>query len=435
MASASFKSKLNNANKLWKDGAKQKSETLVNDVPDGRYECTLQKMEFCESKGSGRLQCCMTMEIASGEFKGKKVFEYRGLETEDNLAFFAADLARLGYEIPEDFAEEIQGILDDVAKTQPEIIVQFKTSSDGQFQNKRLIGLLNEGGEEEEEGEESEMTVDVGDRVTFAIKLKGGKEKQLAGEVTELTDDGIKVKRDDNGKIASVLDGEYEVIQSDESEQEEEEVEEQEEEQEEGSEVKFGSKVTFSVLLKGGKEKTVEGEVIELTETGVKVKRDDTGKTVVVEDGSYSVILSEEEEQEEEEDGGDEDVVVGSKIKFVVKTKDGKEKQVSGIVEELVDESTVKVRRSDNDKVAKVSVDQITYIENEVPEEPEEEPEVEEEEIEESEVEVGSEISWKNKGAVETGSVTEIFDNGSVRARRKSDKKLVRLKEGTYDLV
>jgi len=67
--------------------------------------------------------------------------------------------------------------------------------------------------EEEESDEDEDEEVDLKEGDTVQWQYRG---KTLQGVVVELLDDSIRVKRDDNGKVTVVADGEYAVVEVDE---------------------------------------------------------------------------------------------------------------------------------------------------------------------------------------------------------------------------
>lgn len=151
----SFDKKLAKAAKLWKAAQKMKPE-FDNVVTDGIYTGKLIKAEMGESQ-KGRLQVCFRVEVAGGEYKGEKVTWYSGLETENNMMYFQRDIVRLGKEVPED-PSDLEGVLKELEKEKPVIRIQLKTS--GEFQNVRILKLVEDADEEVETDEEVEEEVE-----------------------------------------------------------------------------------------------------------------------------------------------------------------------------------------------------------------------------------------------------------------------------------
>ncbi|KKK73274.1 hypothetical protein LCGC14_2895480, partial [marine sediment metagenome] len=143
-------STLKNIQKGWK---KTQPRKVGAPVPDDSYSARIESAVIEESKSSGRLQVHWELEITDGDYKGRKIHKFSGLETDDNLAFLQGDLETLELPIPEKI-DDLGEVLEDAKGLLLEINVRTKE----EFTNIDFIELLedDEGEEEEEEEEEDD---------------------------------------------------------------------------------------------------------------------------------------------------------------------------------------------------------------------------------------------------------------------------------------
>jgi len=212
---STFKNKLSMANKLWKSAKESaKTESFGNDYPDGRYRARITDAEVNESQSSGRLQAVFEFVFTEGDLEGQTHRAYEGLETENNLKYFARKLVKLGYDPPDDLGE-IDAIFDDLRTRAPEVLIRLKTK--GEFQNTFLEKLLECGdvdpdaeagagdGIPDEPADEpaddvvegDAVEIDVGSHVGFAFKGA-----DCTGEILSIDADAgtLVVKNDEDNK-------------------------------------------------------------------------------------------------------------------------------------------------------------------------------------------------------------------------------------------
>jgi hypothetical protein len=131
---SSIKSRLKKAQQEWKDAKKEADEQRgFNEYDDGRYIVKLTNAEVAESQSSDRLQVVWTWTFQEGDYEGKDVRDFDGLETESNLMWLARKFARLGYDAPDDLAEELSDMLGDLVEDQ--IVARVRLKTKGDFQN------------------------------------------------------------------------------------------------------------------------------------------------------------------------------------------------------------------------------------------------------------------------------------------------------------
>lgn len=250
--SKAFLDRLKKSNKAW-TGAKEKAKEQkgFTEIDDGRYVARLMSAKVGESQAS-RLQAIFAFVIAEGEAEGQEKLDFMGLETEQNLEFFARRLAQLGYEMPDDLTE-IGDIFEDINKTKPLCKIRIKTK--GEFQNVYLDKVF--GDDEEPEGEEAED--------------------------------------DDGGAPAAEEEEEAEGEAEGEAEEEETEEEETEEEETEEDQVELTVGAAVMVETTKGERAGVVVEIFE-KEGQARIKMDDNKK--VLRTGIDKLTINEEVPEE-----------------------------------------------------------------------------------------------------------------------------------------
>ena len=265
----SLKTTLKKAGANWKNARKRAETDSFDEFPDGRYLLRLKSAQVGESQASGRAQVAWGFVIKDGEYEGKTIRDYTGLETEDNLVYLVRRLGRFGYEAPDDLAD-LQDVLDEIVKEKP--LCRGRLISKGEYQNLRIDKVMNSGDDSEEESEEAEET-----------------------EETEETEESETAEEEEEAEE-----------ESEETEEEEEETEEEEAE-EESEEGEVALEVGMKVIVTIG-SKEVEGVVTKISEEGDKVTvkcKDKKIRTVPVENVA---VVAEEEKEEEPEEVPDEPV-------------------------------------------------------------------------------------------------------------------------------
>lgn len=91
--------KLSQLSKMWKGAVPTQGGFSV--IPDGNYTAQLKEMKLGESKAK-RVQVVSTYEIVDGEFEGKTVKRFDGLDNETSMGFFKGLCEVIGLEVPED---------------------------------------------------------------------------------------------------------------------------------------------------------------------------------------------------------------------------------------------------------------------------------------------------------------------------------------------
>lgn len=125
------------------DGTWQQTESRSGggiNVPDDDYISRLTKMYINKSK-KGRLQVCSLYTIADGNYEGKEIMRFDGLDTEQSIAFFKGYCETIGLEVPtsmtdlpaalEAFTDGFDGLVNITMKTK------------GEYQNLYVKGLVS----------------------------------------------------------------------------------------------------------------------------------------------------------------------------------------------------------------------------------------------------------------------------------------------------
>ncbi len=142
---------LSSMQKGWK---KAKPRHIGAPVPDDSYPARIESAVIEESKSSGRLQVHWALDIADGDYAGRKVHKFSGMESEDNLSFLQGDIEILELAIPEDI-----GDLGETLEEALGILLEINVRTRDEFTNIDFIELLEdeeESDEDEDEDEEDE---------------------------------------------------------------------------------------------------------------------------------------------------------------------------------------------------------------------------------------------------------------------------------------
>ena len=123
---------------VWKDTAPKSR----SNVPDDDYVTKLTKMEIGKSK-QGRVQVVSVWTVADGNYSGKELYRFDGLDKEDSIGFFKAMCETIGLEYPESLTQLPNAIKAFMDSFTGMVNVSMKTSKDGQYQNLYVKGLVN----------------------------------------------------------------------------------------------------------------------------------------------------------------------------------------------------------------------------------------------------------------------------------------------------
>lgn len=293
-ANAAFEKRLKKAQKSWEEGVKEKKNLGGSNVDDGTYKTGLSAASLMESNKQ-ELLVLLKFKIKEGDFKGEEVPRFYNLEGKNaakSLAFLQFDLEKMGADVPEDLSD-IPEILEKLLKEKPSLLISLRTN--GEYQNAKVVRLINdEDGEEEDEDTDEDEEDEDDEKPKKKAKASDDDDDEDEEEETEDEEDDEeeddedeeedsddededeeeeedeKSKKKKGKKVTEEEDDEdEEEDDDDEDSDDEEEDDEDEEEADDKLEIEEGGKV--SVPYKAGKVKATILKIFEKTEK-VKVK-------------------------------------------------------------------------------------------------------------------------------------------------------------------
>ena len=133
-----FRSQLEEFEAAWKEAS---AESAFDNLPDGKYQVSIEEVRLENAKKSGRLQLAWVLTVMSGDYAGRKVFHYRGLDREESVGWMKREIYACGLEVESilDLPDMLPELLDRVV----EITLKTKRGSDGEdYQNCFINKLL-----------------------------------------------------------------------------------------------------------------------------------------------------------------------------------------------------------------------------------------------------------------------------------------------------
>jgi hypothetical protein len=251
------------------EGAKEgKKSGGFEEFDDGRYQAKLIKAEIGES-GSGRLQLVLSWKFLKGEYKGKTKFDYRGLESEDNLKYLLLDLDKLGFDTDEvESVSDFKGIAKEISKDKPEAKIALKTKGD--FQNVNIVAVKGSDDDEDDEDEDDESDEESDDdeeeeeddepkKKKSSKKKKDDDDDDDDEEEEEESDDDDEDEEEEKSSKKKKSKKKDDEDEDDEEDDEEDEDDDEEEEETSDVELSVGSDVTYKF-----KGKKLKGTVLDI---------------------------------------------------------------------------------------------------------------------------------------------------------------------------
>lgn len=202
---AKSSNRLKTLQKLWK---KAEPKKIGAPLPPDDYVARIDNAVIGESR-NGRTQIDWTLTIIGGDYEGKIVHRYTGLETEENLSYLQGDLEVLELQVPDsidDLGEvltEAAGIMVDitVAKNNEYVNIYFNDVVEGdeeveEEEDEEIEEEEEEAEEEEDAEEEEEVEYEKGDRVL--VDIDG---EDYAGEIKKMKKNSAIVDFDDGDEM------------------------------------------------------------------------------------------------------------------------------------------------------------------------------------------------------------------------------------------
>lgn len=119
-----------------------------SNVPDGDYIADIKEMVLGDAKKTGRLQVVTTLEIVDGEFAGKTVKRFDGVEEETGMGYFKNLCEVIGLDLPADlhvWQEHMDAFVGDEARIDLyDITTKTTKGKEGQeYSNVYLNGIAD----------------------------------------------------------------------------------------------------------------------------------------------------------------------------------------------------------------------------------------------------------------------------------------------------
>ena len=129
------------------DKAKVKVSGDYENLPDGKYQVSIDVIRFENAKTSGRLQLAWMLKVVAPDaHKNRKVFHYRGLDKPEAVEWMKQDLFNCGLDVDEIGITDLPTMLPKLLDRIIEVTLKTKKGRDGtDFQNCYINRLLNEG--------------------------------------------------------------------------------------------------------------------------------------------------------------------------------------------------------------------------------------------------------------------------------------------------
>ncbi len=108
------------------------------EVPDGRYEVNVEKVELTKSQTSGNPMLKWTLRVISGDHEGRLLWKNNVLASVDNVKWLKADLKKAGLEIEK--ASDLPANLDRLLDVRLLVTKKSKDEFTNIYFNKRLAG-------------------------------------------------------------------------------------------------------------------------------------------------------------------------------------------------------------------------------------------------------------------------------------------------------
>lgn len=262
------KSFLKGLSKNWKEAVKTAKENGPSGpVPEGRYEARI--LEATLDNGQYGWQMIWRMKIINGEYAGKSITRYDGLQGERSLEFVANNLMVFGIDIEDFDIEDLQEMCEQLTKIKPyvQITVAINEKNNKEYRNIYINKHIDDDEVDDETSKDAESSDD--------------------------DEDEDSAEEAENGE--------------DEDSDNEEESADEDEDEEESEDVQIGMRVEYQ-----WKGQTCTGEVVDIDEEAEKlvIKDDEENKkrsvsvekVVKLDEKEVADDDNEEEEEEEEEE-------------------------------------------------------------------------------------------------------------------------------------
>ena len=195
--------------KMFSSAYETKDEVSNFQPDEGKYPTRYNGAKLEKSQSSGRWQIHYVIVFMNGEYKGKKLHSFDGVDNEQSMRFAIKRLEAMGFDVEE--FDELEDTLKKIEKKKPAVWTKVKQSGD--YTNTFALGLMTEeeveeaeeGGESDDKKEEKEekedkkkedVSFEKGDKVKFENK----EGDDVEGVIKSIDGDDVIVKDDDGEK-------------------------------------------------------------------------------------------------------------------------------------------------------------------------------------------------------------------------------------------
>lgn len=131
--------KLSQLSRMWKKV--QPIQPSFSNVPDGNYIGDLKEMKLTEAKAtSKRVQVETTFEVADGDYEGKTVKRFDGVEEETGMGYFKNVCEVIGFDIPDDL-ELWQAAMDEFVANNVTDLYDITIKTNDKYANVYINGV------------------------------------------------------------------------------------------------------------------------------------------------------------------------------------------------------------------------------------------------------------------------------------------------------
>ena len=137
----------------------QASDTASLEVPDGMYNCNIDKVEIVKSKKDNPM-LKWTLRVIDGDYENRLIWKYSMIATKQNVHFLKVDLIICGVDLP--VFSDLENYLEDLLDVELEV----KTKKKDDFLNVYFVRRLETNNEFNDDVNENKP-VDSDDEVPF----------------------------------------------------------------------------------------------------------------------------------------------------------------------------------------------------------------------------------------------------------------------------
>ena len=138
---AEVNAELRKMREAWNTAKAEVKDLSGLSIPDGIYDVKVVSADLGYSK-NGRFQAHFEYLITDGDYEGKSIHAYEGLETSTNIAYFLNKISRFGYDINSLTPDDLPEVLENIESDQRELTLTVVTKNG--YQNKYIKDVYGE---------------------------------------------------------------------------------------------------------------------------------------------------------------------------------------------------------------------------------------------------------------------------------------------------